>query len=126
LLRAGRGILLDLSGDGTAPPDGQGWLGVAAGWSGRVEPVSAQPIAQTTLQDVRALLLRPDGYAAYAGEPPADAAPALHQWFGPAKRGATAKRGVTTERGVTAERGLTAERGVTAERGLTGQRAARH
>ncbi len=92
LLRAGRGLLLDLTADQTGQGAGEGWLAAAARWSGRVEPVLARPAPETLLRDVRALLLRPDGHAAHAGDPPADVTPALHQWFGPAKRAATRQR----------------------------------
>ena len=72
LLRTARPVLLDLSGraDLTA---------AASGWTDRVDVVTA------TTPDVPAdaLLLRPDGYVAWAGEHDAEGLQqALHAWFG--------------------------------------------
>jgi 2-polyprenyl-6-methoxyphenol hydroxylase-like FAD-dependent oxidoreductase len=72
LLRSARPVLLDLAGraDITA---------AASGWADRVDTVTA-----TTLEaPADALLLRPDGYVAWAGEHDADGLQdALHAWFG--------------------------------------------
>jgi hypothetical protein len=69
LLRAGRPILLDLAGraDLTA---------AASGWTDRVDIVTAT----TPEAPADALLLRPDGYVAWAGEH--GLRPALLTWFG--------------------------------------------
>lgn len=86
LLRAGRAVVLELSGQPRR------WAEVArtaAGWRGRVECVRAtlragaftRPHA-SALQDVRTLVLRPDGHVAWAGDRSSDARPALARWFG--------------------------------------------
>ena len=68
LLRPGRGLLLDLSGDHPLP----------AGWADRVDRVVAKPDEQLT-EDV--LLIRPDGCRCWSpGAGPLDAA--LSRWFG--------------------------------------------
>jgi oxygenase len=74
LLRGGRGVLLDLSGDGAA-------LSAAArSWAGRVEVVAAR--AGDALPGVESVLIRPDGYIAWVG--PASSGPerAMRRWFG--------------------------------------------
>jgi 2-polyprenyl-6-methoxyphenol hydroxylase-like FAD-dependent oxidoreductase len=79
LLAAGRAVLLDL-GDDRALRD------EAAGWADRVETVTAtRPDAA---DHSHALLVRPDGYVAWAG-PGAGAPPlsaALGRWFGAPRR----------------------------------------
>ena len=71
-LHAGRGVLLDFT-DGTYEEP-------AKGWSDRVDAVGAQPAPDL---DAPALLLRPDGHVAWAGEGGADGlAAALRTWFG--------------------------------------------
>ncbi|OXM72106.1 MULTISPECIES: FAD-dependent monooxygenase [Amycolatopsis] len=68
LLRSGRGLLLDLTGDHPLPP----------GWSDRVDRVQAKPDHQLTES---ALLIRPDGYRCWSpGGGPLGAA--LTRWFG--------------------------------------------
>ncbi|MFB6980062.1 FAD-dependent monooxygenase [Streptomyces scopuliridis] len=77
-LHAGRGVLLDLS-QGAARP------GEWHGWADRIDVVSAEAAGQVAES---VLLIRPDGYVAWAG--PADAAgaaqgglrAALTTWFG--------------------------------------------
>ncbi|GAB3583048.1 FAD-dependent monooxygenase [Amycolatopsis endophytica] len=70
LLRTGRGLLLDLTGDHPLPP----------GWADRVDRVRAKPDNQLTDP---ALLIRPDGYRCWSpGGGPLDAA--LARWFGAA------------------------------------------
>jgi bifunctional hydroxylase/dehydrase len=74
LLHAGRGVLLDLADDA-------GVRRAAAGRQGRVEvaTVTAEPLADTT-----AVLVRPDGYVAWAGSSQAQGLEAaLEHWFGP-------------------------------------------
>jgi 3-(3-hydroxy-phenyl)propionate hydroxylase len=73
-LRAGRGVLLDLSG-GAADISG------AAAWAGRVDIAAVAPAPGL---DAASLLIRPDGYVAYAGTDPDSAglSTALATWFG--------------------------------------------
>lgn len=80
LQRTGRPLLLDLAGRAEATE-------VAAGWADRVEVVRAEPDGVPAPAD--ALLIRPDGYAAWAaapGDPPDavrdDLRMALTTWFG--------------------------------------------
>lgn len=81
LQRAGRGVLLDLS-------DRPEFREVAVGWSGRVDLVRARCEAPEV---PAALLIRPDGYAAWVcphdGEPkPGPLGESLARWFGDARR----------------------------------------
>jgi len=84
LLRAGHGVLLDLSGD----TGRHGWLrGAAAPWAGRVDLVPAMPLpgglADALLADqIGTVLLRPDGYVAWAGDQDSDPRPHIPRWFG--------------------------------------------
>ncbi|MFF6956689.1 FAD-dependent monooxygenase [Streptomyces sp. NPDC008317] len=79
LLRPGRGVLLDLSGDTRR----RATLGRAAeGWAGRVDVVSARPVPGTLLDGQKTVLLRPDGHIAWSAPRAADPAPALRRWFG--------------------------------------------
>jgi 2-polyprenyl-6-methoxyphenol hydroxylase-like FAD-dependent oxidoreductase len=72
LLSTGRGIFLDLSGGED--------FGDLSGWAGLVDVVKVQPSADL---NVRALLIRPDGYVAWAAEDGATPlAQALTTWFG--------------------------------------------
>ncbi|MFF7921387.1 FAD-dependent monooxygenase [Streptomyces mirabilis] len=77
LLRTGRGLLLSLDGDG-APA----LRATAAPWSDRVAFVADRPAAGGPLPAGQALLVRPDGYVAWAGSGPAGLARALTRWFG--------------------------------------------
>ncbi|MCK2244443.1 MULTISPECIES: FAD-dependent oxidoreductase [unclassified Crossiella] len=75
LLRAGRGVVLDLS-------EGAVSLAGIDGWACRVDVVPAKPTAEIAAV---ALLLRPDGYVAWADSTGADDAglrSALRTWFG--------------------------------------------
>ncbi|SHM83876.1 FAD-dependent monooxygenase [Streptomyces yunnanensis] len=77
LLRPGRPLLLGLEG-----PDADGALKAAAGWTDRVEIVPAA----TQAPSAAALLVRPDGYLAWASDGPVaeDALrAALTAWCGP-------------------------------------------
>jgi len=77
LLRSGHGVLVDLSAD----PGRRAWLDSAtAAWAGRVDLVLADAPADLP----ETVLLRPDGYLAWAGDRTADPRPALNRWFGPA------------------------------------------
>ncbi|MFG2362789.1 FAD-dependent monooxygenase [Streptomyces mirabilis] len=77
LLRTGRGLLLSLDGDG-APA----LRATAAPWSDRVAFVTDRPAAGGPLPAGQTLLVRPDGYVAWAGSGPAGLARALTRWFG--------------------------------------------
>ena len=83
LLYSGRPVLLDLEGCNQC-------RAVAAGWKDRVDSVTARP-AQA-MDDLAALLIRPDGYAVWvapenSSDRPAGLAQALSRWFGPALSG---------------------------------------
>lgn len=89
LLRQGRGVLVDLTGH---PGLGR----AAAAWSDRIETVTAGLPAGSPLAGTAAMLIRPDGYVAWAESTapgPGRAAPdtgalltALHRWFGLPRR----------------------------------------
>ncbi|GIE92974.1 FAD-dependent monooxygenase [Paractinoplanes rishiriensis] len=74
LLHRGRGVLLDLADDA-------GIRGVAAGWPDRVTAVTAAEDGSTSLGR-QTLLVRPDGYVAWAGDDPKELDTALRRWFG--------------------------------------------
>ncbi|WP_433728972.1 FAD-dependent monooxygenase [Actinoplanes sp. CA-051413] len=87
-LHDGAGLLLDLTG---RDDEGAG----ADGWADRVRHVRAEPVATV---EARRVLVRPDGYVAYAeaGEPDDDALrAALTRWFGQPRAGSIARGGVT-------------------------------
>ncbi|TFV81996.1 FAD-dependent oxidoreductase [Microbacterium sp. dk485] len=67
-MRRGRGLLLDRTGRLTA----------VAGWADRVDHVRQHSDGV----DAAAVLLRPDGYIAWAGEDEAGLTSALERWFG--------------------------------------------
>ncbi|MFF2194366.1 FAD-dependent monooxygenase [Streptomyces sp. NPDC058157] len=77
LLRPGRGVLLDLA-------DNPRLRGRAAAWAERVDTVTARPRgAADGLHDTTALLIRPDGYVAWAAPGSHHDLPmALDRWFG--------------------------------------------
>lgn len=77
LLRAGRGLLLELS-----PSQGEDRRGPAARWAGRVTAVAARADPNGPLGPGGAVLVRPDGHVAWAGTQPADLITALRRWFG--------------------------------------------
>ncbi|MFB6508122.1 MULTISPECIES: FAD-dependent monooxygenase [unclassified Streptomyces] len=90
----GRGVFLDLTGPDTGSDTGTGRgadtrtrtaaADRLAPWSDRVEVVVAEPVADI---DARAVLLRPDGHVAWAGEPDDETLTgALRQWFGSPRR----------------------------------------
>ncbi|WP_312018580.1 FAD-dependent monooxygenase [Streptomyces sp. I05A-00742] len=93
-LRAGRGVLLDLSGDAGRRTALEA---LVAGWADRVEVVAAaappeeEPGAET-------VLLRPDGHVGWAGDRTADPRPGLERWFGGAGR-ATARKARKARKG---------------------------
>jgi 2-polyprenyl-6-methoxyphenol hydroxylase-like FAD-dependent oxidoreductase len=76
--RAGRPLLLDLTGDVSLAEE-------LAGWRDRVDTITARPTA-----DAAAVLVRPDGYVAWAagatrGVDTDSLRDALTRWFGPAR-----------------------------------------
>ncbi|MFI7323132.1 FAD-dependent monooxygenase [Streptomyces rubiginosohelvolus] len=78
LLRAAQGVLLDLSGDA-------GLGRTAAGHKDRVVTVTGTPATardEDTFADAGAVLVRPDGYVAWAGSDEAGLRSALGRWFG--------------------------------------------
>ncbi|CAL9326475.1 MULTISPECIES: FAD-dependent monooxygenase [Streptomyces] len=82
LLHAGRGVVLDLGDDPAVRR-------AVAGHRDRVDTVTAvaKPTdAADSLTGIKALLIRPDGYVAWASATSATGlAPALERWFGPAR-----------------------------------------
>ncbi|MFC6067905.1 FAD-dependent monooxygenase [Streptomyces ochraceiscleroticus] len=81
LLHSGRGVLLDLA-------DNPVLRGRAAGWSDRVDIVTAtaDPAEGSDLAGTTAVLVRPDGYVAWAAPGSHDDLPmSLERWFGPAR-----------------------------------------
>ncbi|MFE7649422.1 SDR family oxidoreductase [Streptomyces phaeoluteigriseus] len=83
LLRTGRGVLLDLSGDTGRRTE---WAAALRPWTGRVSLAPARPRRGEDLAgvtDTAAFLLRPDGYVAWAATSgTAELTAALHRWFG--------------------------------------------
>lgn len=85
LLRTGRGLLLSLNGDGDGDGNGAGAGALCATvepWSDRVVFVAGPPEAGGPLPAGQALLVRPDGYVAWAGPRPDGLPEALIRWFG--------------------------------------------
>ncbi|MEV5755032.1 hypothetical protein AB0L00_45175 [Actinoallomurus sp. NPDC052308] len=81
VLRNGRGVFLDLSGE---PADSSGGPHPAAAWADRGDVVVAEPVPQIR---AAALLVRPDGHVAWSGKLTEDGAgpvEALRNWFSPA------------------------------------------
>jgi 2-polyprenyl-6-methoxyphenol hydroxylase-like FAD-dependent oxidoreductase len=76
LMRAARPVLLDLADDPAVRE-------IADGWADRVRVVTAR----CARPPAPGLLIRPDGYLAWAG--PGSPEPALRAWFGPARRTAS-------------------------------------
>ncbi|MFD9393215.1 FAD-dependent monooxygenase [Streptomyces sp. NPDC060000] len=75
LLHPALGVLLDLS-------DSAGLRAAAAGWKDRVTTVTGTLPSPGAFDGVAALLVRPDGYIAWAGDDPAGLSAALNRWFG--------------------------------------------
>ncbi|WP_369260125.1 FAD-dependent monooxygenase [Streptomyces sp. R35] len=82
LLHGGRGVLLDLA-------DNAALRRRSAGWADRVDTVTAEPHAvadSSALAGTSAVLIRPDGYIAWAAPGShGDLPMALDRWFGPAR-----------------------------------------
>jgi hypothetical protein len=91
LLRPGRGVLIVTEDpDGTEAPDGtDGPRHRAAAWSDRVDIVTGTwaPADEPggPARPPAAVLVRPDGYVAWAGPGSAGLTAALESWFGPAR-----------------------------------------
>ncbi|WP_280427810.1 FAD-dependent monooxygenase [Nocardia brasiliensis] len=80
LLHPARGVLLDLAADGALQA-------AADPWRDRVTVVEAELSERRGLEDVTAVLIRPDGYVAWAAAERRDRTAltaALRRWFGPA------------------------------------------
>ncbi|MGK5530979.1 FAD-dependent monooxygenase [Streptomyces sp. URMC 129] len=92
LLRGGRGVLLDLSGD---PARSAALTALAAG---RVDTVTAAAAPDAPLEGQETVLLRPDGYVAWAGDRAADPSAALDRWFGAARTAGTSRWHETRKR----------------------------
>jgi 2-polyprenyl-6-methoxyphenol hydroxylase-like FAD-dependent oxidoreductase len=95
LVQSARGVLLDLSDPGGALTANGALAGVAAGWPGRVGVTTARPVAPPA--PAAAMLIRPDGYVAWAAGPDAGnlaggLPEALRTWFGEPERAATRPR----------------------------------
>jgi bifunctional hydroxylase/dehydrase len=78
LLHSARGVLLDFAGNSELRH-------TASGWAGRVDIVTATPLTLGTagqLANTEAILLRPDGYVAWAAPGGGELSEALHRWFG--------------------------------------------
>jgi oxygenase len=79
LLRTGRGVLLDLTGEVRRA------AATLPAWTGRVDAVTARLDADADGLPAR-LLVRPDGHVAWIGDAEADPGAALTRWFGPPSR----------------------------------------
>lgn len=75
LLRAARGVLIDLS-------DASRWATVATPWTDRVRPVAARASGDGPLRGLAAMLLRPDGHVVWTDTDGTDPETALRRWFG--------------------------------------------
>ncbi|MFF8280727.1 FAD-dependent monooxygenase [Streptomyces lateritius] len=75
LLHPAQGLVLDLADDPEVRE-------AAAGWKDRVTTVTGVPRDPEVFAGATAVLVRPDGYVAWAGTNTASLAPALHHWFG--------------------------------------------
>ncbi|HET7014165.1 MAG TPA: FAD-dependent monooxygenase [Streptosporangiaceae bacterium] len=83
LLKCGHGVLLDFADDA-------GLRRLAADWDDRVDIVSGIPHAaseKSGLTGTTAVLIRPDGYVAWAAPGGGPAEAAFRRWFGDAHRG---------------------------------------
>ncbi|WP_407842024.1 FAD-dependent monooxygenase (plasmid) [Streptomyces sp. DSM 116496] len=99
LLRTGRGLLL---APGAPDADGAAALRAAAApWADRVAFAAARPVAGAPLAEGQALLVRPDGYVAWAGARPDGLSDALRRWFG-VPAGASASVSASAPAGVSA------------------------
>jgi oxygenase len=79
LLHSGRGVLLVLS---TGFSDQVKLHRAVEGWADRVDLITAEVTADSALAGIDAVLLRPDGHAAWIGPGSGDLDKALHRWFG--------------------------------------------
>ncbi|MFI0899357.1 FAD-dependent monooxygenase [Streptomyces sp. NPDC020983] len=94
LLRDGRGVLLDLA----ACAGRHDWLtGRTAPFAPRVDLVAATAPPGGPLEGLETMLLRPDGYVAWAGDRYSDPGPAVAHWFGAASPAAAGAIPVRTQ-----------------------------
>ncbi|NDL56876.1 FAD-dependent monooxygenase [Phytoactinopolyspora mesophila] len=84
LLRAGRGVLLDLSGDQTR---GDGLEQLIQDVPGAVKTERATVPDGSPLAGIDTILVRPDGHVAWTGDCDSDPTAALCRWFGAVKEG---------------------------------------
>jgi bifunctional hydroxylase/dehydrase len=77
LLHGGRGLLLDYADDAAVRETGARWRDRVEVWSGKPDGPGTDPLKGT-----RALLVRPDGHVAWAGDSTGDLPAALERWFG--------------------------------------------
>ncbi|MFL6144900.1 MAG: FAD-dependent monooxygenase [Labedaea sp.] len=70
LMHPARPVLLQLAGTAASS--------ITTGWHDRIDIVTAS----TPRPPADAILIRPDGYVAWAGQPPHELESALHTWFG--------------------------------------------
>jgi bifunctional hydroxylase/dehydrase len=75
LLHPAQGVLLDLADDSVLRE-------AAAGWKDRVTVVTGTPQKPDSFGGAAALLVRPDGYVAWADTGTAELSATLHRWFG--------------------------------------------
>ncbi|MEU1217125.1 FAD-dependent monooxygenase [Streptomyces sp. NPDC005791] len=83
LLRGARGVLIDLADDAALRR-------TAAGWSDRVDIVTATPHdlpSYDPFSGTAAVLLRPDGHVVWTGPGAGELTTALSGWFGPLRKG---------------------------------------
>jgi bifunctional hydroxylase/dehydrase len=75
LLHSARGVLLDFAGNSELRH-------TASGWTDWVHIVTATSLTTGQLTGTEAILLRPDGYVAWAAPGGGELPDALHRWFG--------------------------------------------
>ncbi|MEU9520331.1 SDR family oxidoreductase [Streptomyces sp. NPDC048224] len=86
-LRRARGLLLVAEG---AAETGESLVRAARPWAGAVDTATAAPAGDGPLRDAAAVLVRPDGHVAWAGDAPDGLATALARWFAPDEEAGTA------------------------------------
>ncbi len=80
-LRRARGVLLVAEGDGEPR---EALVRAARPFAGAVDTVTVPPDGDGPLRDAAAVLVRPDGHIAWAGDAPDGLRTALARWFAPA------------------------------------------
>ncbi|MDA4885719.1 SDR family oxidoreductase [Streptomyces sp. MS2A] len=79
-LRRARGVLLVAEGDGEPR---EALVRAARPFAGAVDTVTVPPDGDGPLREAAAVLVRPDGHIAWAGDAPDDLRTALARWFAP-------------------------------------------